>query len=560
MPLLRVALASLLLAACAGAVPSGGQALWKIAFYSPRAGNDHIYVVDSDGGNLRCLTEEFGGGICPCFSPDGREILFMAGREHNEDLYVMNSDGTNVRRLTSSPSTERHPAWSPDGTRIAFQSDRDGNREVYVMDADGSNWVRVTHDPASDMRPSWSPDGRQLAFNSERDGNWEIYIVGVDGRGLRRLTDTPAWELFPAWSPDGSRIAYRSGPAGVFQGDIHTIGPDGSGERTLTDADGVEEDPAWSPDGSHIVFQSMRDGDFEIYVIDRDGGAWENVTRNPAHDYWPTCAPVAGVAPSGWQVGNAVPPQDVAVQVVYDDSVRIDGLEAAAGFSCLVKVGDASILFDTGGNGVTLLSNMEKLGIDPAGVDYVVLSHLHSDHVCGLPALLGECDDPIVFAPATLPDNLSTRAEGLVAGAIASARERAAAVIEVTEPVQICEGVYSTGQIGTRIPEQALVIHTRAGLVVLTGCAHPGVVRLATAAKELLGENILLLIGGLHMEGRSPADVRAVVSELSGLSRWAAPCHCSGDAARALCRAEFGDRYIDVGAGSMLQLDQLVGD
>jgi hypothetical protein len=66
---------------------------------------------------------------------------------------------------------------------------------------------------------------------------------------------------------------------------------DGTDVRRLTSSPSTERHPAWSPDGSHIVFQSMRGGDFEIYAIDRDGGEWENETRNPAHDYWPTCAP-----------------------------------------------------------------------------------------------------------------------------------------------------------------------------------------------------------------------------------------------------------------------------
>lgn len=313
-------------------------------------------------------------------------------------------------------------------------------------------------------------------------------------------------------------------------------------------------------DGIFTVFRGMRDGGLEIYVTTRHGVARENVTRHPARGLRPTRAPACPLTTSRSWPGDAVTPQEVVIRIVYDDSVRTEGPEAAEGFSCLVEVGDVSILFDAGGSGSTLLSNMEELGIDAAGLDYIVLSHLHSDHVCGLPALLGECEDPTLLVPATLPNNLSRRAEGLVTAALASGRERAAVVIEITEPVQVCEGVYSTGQMGTRIPEQALIIHTRSGLVVLTGCAHPGVVQLATAAKESLGKDVVLVIGGMHMEGRNPSDIEAVVSELTGLTRWVAPCHCTGNAARAFCRSEFGDRYVDVGAGSTLHLGSLLKD
>jgi TolB protein len=272
------------------AQPSEKSQSWRIAFYSSRSGRDHVYVVNSDTTGLRCLTEKTEGGLSPCFSPDGSTILFLRNRTGG-GIYAMDRDGRNVRRLIDGPGTERHPAWSPDGERIAFQSDSEGNPEIFITHAYSSDWIRLTNDEGDDMRPSWSPDGERIAFNTNRDGNWEIYIVGADGTGLTRLTDTPEWEMFPAWSPDGTLIAYRSGPPRTFQGDIHTIRPDGTGEQRLTNADGVEENPVWSPDGSQIVFQSMRSGNFELYIIDRSGGPWRYLTRHPAHDYWPTCAP-----------------------------------------------------------------------------------------------------------------------------------------------------------------------------------------------------------------------------------------------------------------------------
>lgn len=270
---------------------------WRIAFYSARNGRDEIFLAEPDGSGLRCLTEGETGGLCPSLSPDGTRILFLRDRSGG-GIYGMDVAGGEPVKWIDGPGTERHPAFSPDGTRIAFQSDRDGNFEIYIVEVGGSEWIRLTRDGAEDMRPTWSPDGRRLAFNSNRDGNWEIYRVDADGGNLRRLTSSAANELFPAWSPDGTRIAFRSGPPGVFQGDIHSMSPDGSDERQLTDADGVEEGAAWSPDGSRILFQSMRDGNFEIYSMDRDGGEWENVTNHPAHDYWATCAVIPVSAPS----------------------------------------------------------------------------------------------------------------------------------------------------------------------------------------------------------------------------------------------------------------------
>ncbi|UCC48915.1 MAG: PD40 domain-containing protein [Gemmatimonadota bacterium] len=529
----------------------------RIAFYSARNGRDDIYVVDAGGNNLRRLTKGDLEGKCPAFSPDGRLIAFQVSGRGAEDIYLMDADGSNVRRLTDSPASERHAAWSPDGAKIAFVSDRDGNREIYVMNADGSDWRRLTVHPAHEMKPSWSPDGEQIAFNSERDGNWEIYVINTDGTGERRLTNSPEWELFPAWSPDGTRIAFRSGPAGVFQGDIHTINADGTGERKLTHTDGVEEDPQWSPDGRQIVFQSMRDGNFEIYTMDADGGNWRNVTRHPAHDYWPTWGPANTAAPSDTQETGRMSPRDVRLQIVYDDKSYAENLQAAAGFSALVRLKDRTLLFDTGGSGRILLSNMAGVGIDPADIDKILISHNHSDHVGGLPGLLESCERPEVFVVGTLPNNLSGRAEEIVAGAMEAARKHADRVIEISTPAEISNGVYTTGSLGTRIPEHALVVQTQAGLIVITGCAHPGVLELVRRAKESLAQDVLLVIGGFHLGATDPEDIREIVSVLSELTRYVAPCHCSGDVARKLFEEEFGDRYVACGVGEIINLGEL---
>ncbi|HSR33740.1 MAG TPA: hypothetical protein VLY63_24500, partial [Anaerolineae bacterium] len=166
-----------------------------------------------------------------------------------------------------------------------------------------SNPRRLTDDPAEDMRPAWSPDGQQIAFNSERDGNWEIYLVSSDGSDLHRLTDSPTWEIFPAWSPDGTQIAYRHSAAESWNGDIWVMDTNGDNKQQLTYEPSNDENPSWSPDGSQIVFQSDRFADpgtmgsdtynFELVIMDADGGNSRRLTDHSAGDYWPTWGPAA---------------------------------------------------------------------------------------------------------------------------------------------------------------------------------------------------------------------------------------------------------------------------
>jgi TolB protein len=105
-----------------------------------------IYVVDSNGGEVRRLTRDWRFDAAPVWSPDGRKILF----EHRHDIWVMNADGSGRRNLTLSVSQpfaiDEGPVWSPDGRKILFVSNRgDGNWfEVYVMNADGTGKRKLT--------------------------------------------------------------------------------------------------------------------------------------------------------------------------------------------------------------------------------------------------------------------------------------------------------------------------------------------------------------------------------------------------------------------------------
>lgn len=534
----------------------------KIAFYSLRSGRDDIYVMNTDGSDVRLVTPGEYGGKCPDLSPDGSRIVFVSLRDGNSELYLLDLASGTERRLTDLPSVERQPEWSPDGRRIAFQSNRDGNYEIYVMDADGTDWHRLTFTDAEELWPKWSPDGNRIAFNSFRDGNWEIYIVNTDGSGLRRLTTSEINETNVSWSPDGTRLAFRSGPPRQFQGDIHVINIDGTGEITLTNFDGVEENPVWSPDGTQIAFQTMKDGNFEIYIMEADGSGLRNVTNHPAHDYWPSWVAPAESPAGTSQAGGKLPADAVELHILYEDIPVNEGMIPGRGFSCLVKAGDKTLLLDTGGDGGLLLSNMAACGRDPAEIDMVLISHCNSDHIGGLPAVLrGSGAATKVYLPGNeLPGNLGGRALEIIPAKIDSAKDLATDVFHVEGPGPICTGVMSTGPLGDYIPEQSLVILTEAGVVIITGCAHPGIDPIVQRVSQLAGEPILLVMGGFHLVADSQETIDRLAAELDGLVEYIAPCHCSGDLARERFRHRFGDHYLELGAGSALRIADLLAD
>ncbi len=237
----------------------------------------------------------------------------------------------------------------------------------------------------------------------------------------------------------------------------------------------------------------------------------------------------------------------VTITVIYDNNPHQEGLEAAWGFSCLVEGTEKTILFDTGGNGSILLRNMEKLEIRPDDIDLVVLSHIHGDHVGGLFAFLEKNHEVTLYLPKSFPTSFKN-----------DVKKYGAKVIEVQEPIKICEHVYSSGDIEGRIREQSLFIQSDNGLIVITGCAHPGIVKIVQKAKTVLKEEVLFVMGGFHLGGESQSRLESIVSDFRKLGvQYVGPCHCSGDTARQVFQKEYQNKFIPVGVGTVITLEDL---
>ncbi|MFH1312109.1 MAG: MBL fold metallo-hydrolase [Candidatus Eisenbacteria bacterium] len=240
--------------------------------------------------------------------------------------------------------------------------------------------------------------------------------------------------------------------------------------------------------------------------------------------------------------GTGIPLEDLRLTVVYDNNPHAEGLKTAWGFSCLVEGVEKLILFDTGGEAPILLANMDSLSIKPEDIDIVVLSHAHEDHTGGLWDILAANPNVKVYMPQSFAANFKQRVT-----------KAGAEAIDVKDPVEICTNAYSVGELGGWIKEQSLVVRTDKGLVVITGCAHPGIVPIVNEAREFLGDEMLLAMGGFHLMRAGGGDVKDVISDLkkSGVT-YAGPCHCSGDGTRTMFEEEYGANYIDLGVGARL--------
>jgi len=235
----------------------------------------------------------------------------------------------------------------------------------------------------------------------------------------------------------------------------------------------------------------------------------------------------------------------ITVTILYDNYAFRKDLQTAWGVACFIEGLEKNILFDTGGDPGTLLSNMEKLGISPERIQIVFLSHIHGDHTGGLAAVLERNPSVTVFLPASFPEKMK-----------AAVRDKGANVVEVKEPTNVCQGAFSTGEMGTPIKEQALCVRVKGGIAVITGCAHPGIVQVVTKATEFGKAVPQLVMGGFHMIGYNEKKIRQVIAEFRklGVVR-VGPCHCSGDRTRQMFSEAFGNRFIKAGVGAVVELE-----
>lgn len=235
----------------------------------------------------------------------------------------------------------------------------------------------------------------------------------------------------------------------------------------------------------------------------------------------------------------------VTLTILYDNNAYDNSLRTAWGFSCLIETEGKTILFDAGGDGKVLLHNMHILGKNPNLIEAVILSHIHSDHTGGLPHLLKEKPKLRVYVPESFPREFEL-----------TVKDYGAKVTRIESSFEILPGVWSTGEMGHGIKEQSLLMNTPRGKILVTGCAHPGIIDIIKRAKTIAGQNIYLVIGGWHLSSAGEKEIRGIIDAFlrMGIQK-VAPCHCTGDRAMAMFKGEYGENYIKAGVGRIIKIE-----
>lgn len=236
------------------------------------------------------------------------------------------------------------------------------------------------------------------------------------------------------------------------------------------------------------------------------------------------------------------------ITVICDNYTVRQDLEATWGFACWIAHDGRNILFDTGCDGIVLSKNMARLGLNPAAIDLMMISHQHWDHTGGVYFIL----DANRNLRVSIPRSFSVHFK-------ADMKRYGAKLIEADGAREISPGFYTTGELDGPIQEQAALVSTSAGIAVITGCAHPGIIKIVEMAKTVLPEdNLALVMGGFHLFDEGDNDILKAVSRLKAMNvRYCGASHCSGERARELFNREYRERFVPLGAGSVITLENL---
>jgi 7,8-dihydropterin-6-yl-methyl-4-(beta-D-ribofuranosyl)aminobenzene 5'-phosphate synthase len=237
------------------------------------------------------------------------------------------------------------------------------------------------------------------------------------------------------------------------------------------------------------------------------------------------------------------------ITTLVDNDIWMRGLASSWGLSLYVEIDSGEerhrILMDTSGSYDALFSNARKLEVDLSDVEAIFVSHWHLDH-CGclshvLPLLRQQTP---VYVPSRNPSGIKT------------IREAEGAPIVCSDPVSLIEGVMSTGEMIGGVSEHSLVINLRdKGLVVLSGCAHPGIVNIVKRAQQVSGiSTVYAVIGGFHISSkREGAHVAEFLQKLG--VQLVSPCHCTGVNAKNAIADIMKDNFVKNGSGKMWLID-----
>ena len=237
-----------------------------IAFDAQHLGEtaQSIYVTAANSTKFLKLAQ----GRTPDISSDGSKIVFASTKSENSDIYIMNSDGSNLRPLAVSPGNDAYPRFSGDGLSVVFFSNRSGVSQIYLARVDGkSAAIQITSGQNDKYDPAFSRDGQHIYYNERIDEKMTIQQFNIESGQIKNLSETEFDDIHPSADPEGKRLLFRSNRTAEFQ--IYQMQISSRKVEMITGDKGSKRHPQYSPDGRYAIFHTVYSpGNAAIQIAD----------------------------------------------------------------------------------------------------------------------------------------------------------------------------------------------------------------------------------------------------------------------------------------------------
>ena len=198
----------------------------------------------------------------PSWSPDGKSIAFHSRPDGQAEIYVIGSEGGRPRRLTQEPAEDVLPSWSHDGSRIYFGSKRTGRHEIWKVSPAGGAAVQVTKNGG--LAAAESPDGRYLYYTKQRNET-ELWSAPLDGGADKKGRRLPFYLNF-ATAGAGVYVGLGGPNTGIELALLASCGA--SAPRRITQLGLRVTSLAVSPDGQSLLYAQYQPGGRDLMLVE----------------------------------------------------------------------------------------------------------------------------------------------------------------------------------------------------------------------------------------------------------------------------------------------------
>lgn len=244
----------------------------------------NVWIVKPTGRDLRQVTNMPGEALSPCWSPDGRFVVFSHIDPKSHALGVWDRSSGRVQMIRFPGNVVIGPAFTPDN-KVAVALSKGRYPVIYLLNHVFKKERVLEEHNSINVSPTFDKTGTKMAFTSSRLGGPQIFLKDLGSGSVSRVSQAGTYNTEANLSPDGTLVVFsRMTEYGqrIFVQDLVT-----GIERQITFGPGSDEQPSFCADSYFIAFSSTRGGGHHIYLTTRHGGDAKQVPTGGGNAFFP---------------------------------------------------------------------------------------------------------------------------------------------------------------------------------------------------------------------------------------------------------------------------------